>query len=188
MEAKLVVVVLQGRVELVRSVDAAPIDDHHDLFAGGAEGRHHLVDILAQLLGIKVWDDFIEDFRSALLDGADDTEQHAAGDPAPRAVLPPRLPFATFFLFDLALGQRACGQAISLGAAPPAQPGQGKAPHDRFVFIEQDDLTATCPVLQGGEFQRAIGEISWGGFEPSSGTAVAQRIFFKTQRTLSRPS
>jgi hypothetical protein len=84
------VVVLQGRVELVRSVDAAPIDDHHDLFAGGAEGRHHLVDILAQLLGIKVWDDFIEDFRRAILDGADDTEQHAAGDPAPRAGLHPQ--------------------------------------------------------------------------------------------------
>ena len=76
-------------------------------------------------------------------------------------------------LFDLALAQRACGQAIALGAAPPAQPGQGKAPHDRFIFIEQDDLTSTCPVLQGGEFERAIGEISRGGIEPSSGTAVA---------------
>jgi hypothetical protein len=173
MEAKLVVVVLQGRVELVRSVEAAPIDDHHDLFAGGAEGRHHLVDILAQLLGIKVWDDFIEDFRSAILDGADDTEQHAAGDPAPRAVLHPCLSFATFFLCDLALVPRARGQAIPLGAAPPAQPGEGKTPHDRVVFIEQDDLTATCPVLQGGEFQRAIGEISRRGFEPSSGTAGA---------------
>jgi hypothetical protein len=33
-------------------VDAAPIDDHHDLFASGAEGGHHLMEILAQLLGI----------------------------------------------------------------------------------------------------------------------------------------
>src|SRR5206468_2530933 len=115
----------------------------------------------------------IEDFRSAILDGTDDTEQHAARDATPRAVLQPRLPFATFFLFDLALAQRACGQAIPLGAAPPAQPGQGKAPHDGFVFIEQDDLTAACPVLQGGESQRARGESSWGGIEPSRGTAVA---------------
>ena len=117
--------------------------------------------------------DVITDLRSAILDGADDTEQHAAGDTAPRAVLPPRLPFVTFLLFDLALAQRACGQAIPLGAAPPAQPGQGKAPHDRFIFIEQDDLPATCAVLQGSEFKRAIGEISRRGIEPSSGTAVA---------------
>jgi hypothetical protein len=68
MEAQLVVVVLQGRVQLVRSVDPAAIDDHHDLFAGGTEGGHHLVDILAQLLGIKVRDDFIEDFGGPILD------------------------------------------------------------------------------------------------------------------------
>ena len=94
----------------------------------------------------------------------------------------------TLFAFDLALAQRACGQAIALGAAPPAQPGQGKAPQDRFVFIEQDDLASASPVLQGREFERAIGEISRGGIEPAGGAAVAQRVFFKTQRTLSRPS
>ena len=187
MEAKLVVVVLQGRVELVRSVDAAPIDDHHDLCAGGAEGRHHLVDILAPLLGIKVWDDFREDLRSALLDGADDTEQHAARDPAPRAVRHPRLPFATFFLFTLALGQWACGQAISWGAAPPAQPGQGKAPHERFVFIEQDDRTSTCPGLQGGEFQRALGEISWGGASRPVGRQELSAFFLRHSGRLHGP-
>jgi hypothetical protein len=47
MEAKRGVVVLQGRVELVCSVDPAPIDDPHDLFAGFAEGGHHLMEILA---------------------------------------------------------------------------------------------------------------------------------------------
>jgi len=35
-------------------MDAASITDHDDLFAGFAEGRHHLVQILTQLLGIKV--------------------------------------------------------------------------------------------------------------------------------------
>ena len=51
MEAKLVVVGLQGGVELVRSVEPAPIDDPHDLFAGAAEGGHHLVDRLGATPG-----------------------------------------------------------------------------------------------------------------------------------------
>src|SRR5215471_13788151 len=139
MEAYLASIVVEGGVELVCPMDPAAINDHHDIFAGFAEGGHHLMEILAQLLGIKVRHDLIEDFRSAILDGTDDTEQHAARDATPRAILPPRLPFATFCLFDLALAQWACGQAIPLGAAPPAQPGQSKAPHNRFVFIEQDD-------------------------------------------------
>jgi hypothetical protein len=42
-------------------MDAAAIDDHHDLFVGFAEGCHHLMNILAQLLGIKVRHNFIED-------------------------------------------------------------------------------------------------------------------------------
>ena len=173
MEPQLVVVVIECRVELGRPMDPAAIDDPHDLFAGFAAGRHHVMEIWTQLLGIKVRHDLIEDFRGAILDGADDAEQHAAGDATPRAVLSPCRPLAAFFLFHLALAQRACGQAIPLGAAPPAQPGQGKAPHDRFVFIEQDALPSTCPGLQGGALERAIGELSRSGMEPSSGTAGA---------------
>ena len=86
MEAQLAVVVVEGRVELVRPMDPAAIDDHHDLFAGFAEGGHHLMEILAQLLGIKVGHDFIEDFGGPILDRANDTEQHAAGDAAPGAI------------------------------------------------------------------------------------------------------
>ena len=67
-----------------------------------------------------------------------------------------------FFAFDLTLAQRACGEARALGFAPPARAGQGKAPQDRFVFIEQNDLAPARPVLQGGEFERAIGEVSRG--------------------------
>ena len=74
MEAKLIMIVVEGRVELVRPVDPAPIDDHHHLFLGFLEGRHYLVDILAQLLRIKVRDDFIEDFGGTVLDGANHTE------------------------------------------------------------------------------------------------------------------
>ena len=173
MEAQRAVVVVEGHVELVRPMDVATIDDHHHLCVGFAEDCHHLMEILTPLLGIKVRDDFREDFGGAILDRADDAEQHAAGNAAPRAVLPPRLPFVTFLLCDLALAQGAYGQAIPLGAAPPAQPGQGKAPHDRFIFIEQDNLTSTCLILQGSECKRVLGEISRSGLEPSSGTAGA---------------
>jgi hypothetical protein len=87
MEAKLLVVVVERCVELVRSVDPAAIDDHHDLFAGCAEDRHHLVHIVPQLLGIKVRHNFREDFGGAILDRPQDAEQHPAGDPAPRAIV-----------------------------------------------------------------------------------------------------
>ena len=83
MEAKLAVVVVEGCVELMRPMDPAPIDDHDDLFPGFPEGGHDLVNILAQLLRIKMRDDLREDFRRALLDSADDAEQHAVGDAAP---------------------------------------------------------------------------------------------------------
>src|SRR5215471_10853071 len=154
-------------------MDPAAIHDHHHVFAGFAEDRHHLMEILAELLGIKVRHDFIENFRGAILDRPQDTEQHATRDTAPRAIAYPRLTFEGFVAVDLALAQGACREAIAPGAAPPAQPGQSKAPEDRFVFIEQDDLTSTRSVLEGSKFQRAIGESSRGRIEPSSGTAVA---------------
>ena len=103
MEAKRAVVVLKGRVELVRPMHPAAIDDHHDLFLGFPEGGHDLVQILAKLLRIKMWDNLIEDFRGPILDGANDAEQHPAGDAAPGAILPPRLAFEGFLAFDLAL-------------------------------------------------------------------------------------
>ncbi len=151
MQLKLAVVVVGGRVELVRSMDTAAIDDHDDLFPGFAEGRHHLMDILAQLLGIKVGHDFREDFGGAILDGADDAEQHAAGDAAPGARADPRLAFERFVTSDVTLAQWTRGEAIALGAAPPAQPGQGKAPQDSFIFVEHNNLALARSVLQGSE-------------------------------------
>jgi hypothetical protein len=188
MEAKFIVVVVKSGVELVRSVDPAAIDDHHDLFAGCAEDRHHLVNILPQLLGIKVRHDFVEDFGGAILDRPQDTEQHPAGDLAPGAIASPCLAFERFIAFDLTLAQRACGEAHALGGAPPAGAGQGKAPEDRFVFIEQNDLAPTRLVLEGSKFERAIGEVGGVGIEATSGTIVAYVLLFKTPRTLSRPS
>ena len=173
MEAKLLVVVGERGVELVRPVDPAAIDDHHDLFAGFAEGRHHLMQILTQLLGIKVRHDFIEDFGGAILDRANDAEQHAAGDAAPGPILQPRLAFEGFLAFDVALAQGAGGEAIALGSAPPARPGQGKAPEDRFVLIEQNDLATAGSILQGSECDRAIGEVGRVGIEPPGGAVVA---------------
>ena len=109
-------------------MDPAAIDDHDDLFLGFPEGRHHLMEILAPLLGIKMRHDFREDFRGPILDGAKDAEQHAAGDATPRAILQPRLAFETFFAFDLALTQGASEEARTLGFTPPARAGQGKTP------------------------------------------------------------
>ena len=188
MEAKLVVVVLKGRVELVGAMAPAAIDDHHDLFAGGAESRHHLMNILAQLLGIKVGHDFIEDFRGAILHRTDDAEQHPAGDATPGAILQPRLAFQRLLTFDLTLTQRTCREARALGFAPPARTGQGKTSQDRFVFIEQNDLAPACAVFQCSEVDRAIGEVGRVGIESAGRAAVGQRIFFRTPRTLSRPS
>jgi hypothetical protein len=188
MEAKLALIVVEGGVKLMCPVDPATIDDHHDLFAGFAEDRHYLVNILPQLLGIKVRHNFREDLGGAILDRPQDAEQHTAGDPAPGAIAEPRLAFEGFVAFDLTLAQRACGEAHALGCAPPAGAGQGKAPEDRLVFIEQNDLTPTRLVLEGSQFERAISEVCGVGIEATSGTIVAYFLFFKTPRTLSRPS
>src|SRR2546428_3553209 len=188
MEAQRAVVVLKCRVELVRPMDPTAIDDHHGLFAGFAEGRHHLMEILAQFLGIKVRHDFREDFGGPILDRPNDTQQHAARDPAPGAIAHPRLPFEGLLAFDLTLAQRADGEARTLGFTPPARAGQSKAPQDRFVFIEQNDLATAGPGLEGGEFERALGEVSRRGGKAPRGTVGAYGLFFYAQRTLSRPS
>jgi len=188
MKAKLTMVVLECRVKLVRPMDPAAIDDHHDLFASFAEDGHHLMDILAQLLGIKMRDDLVEDFGGPILDGAKDAQQDPTGDTAPGAILHPRLAFAGLLTFDLTLAQGTDREADALGGAPPAGAGEGKAPEDRFVFIEQNDLAPTSPVLQGSQFERAISEISRGGIKATGGTIVTYLLFFNTPRTLSRPS
>lgn len=67
METKRAMVMGECRVELMRPMDPTPVNDHHDLFLGGAEDCHHLVDIVTQVLRIEVGHDFIEDFRGAIL-------------------------------------------------------------------------------------------------------------------------
>src|SRR6267378_923849 len=151
-------IVVERRVELVRPVDAA------------AEGGHHLMDILAQLLGIKMRDDLIEDFGCPILNGAQHAQQHTAGDAAPGAILQPRLAFAGLLAFDLALAQWPYREASALGCAPPASAGQGKAPQDGFIFIEQNDLPTASLVLEGGKFKSPISEGSGVGIQAPGGT------------------
>src|SRR5437867_3668866 len=188
MEAQRAAGVVECRVELVRSMDPTAIDHHHDLFVCFAEGRHHLMEIVAQLVGIKVGHDFREDFGGAILDRPNDTEQHAAGDAAPGAVPQPGLTFEGLFPFDLTRAQRPCGEACALGTSPPARPEHGKAPQDGFIFIQQNDLATASLVLQGGEFKGGIREGSRVGIKASGGAVVTYLFFFNAQRTLSRPS
>jgi hypothetical protein len=153
MQPKLLAPVRQRRRELFRPVAATAVGHHDHLFASVAKESHHLMDILAQPLRIKMGDDLVEDFGGAILDRAKDTEQYPTGDPAPGAIADPRLAFEGFVAFDLALAQWPSGQASALGFAPPACPGQGKPPEDGFIFIEQNDLTPVGPVLEGSEFE-----------------------------------
>ena len=118
MEAKLAMIVVEGRIELVCPVDPAPVDDHHHFLPGFSEGCHHLMDILAQLLRIKMRDDLIEDFGGPILDGAKHAEQHAPGDAAPGAILRPRLAFTGLLTVDLPLAQGTYREADALGGAP----------------------------------------------------------------------
>jgi len=48
MELQLAVIMLESRIEFMRSMDPAAIDDHDDLFASFAKDAHDLMEILAQ--------------------------------------------------------------------------------------------------------------------------------------------
>src|SRR5262245_18645651 len=185
MQPKLLVPVGQRRREHVRPVDATAVGDHDHVFPRMAKKGHHLMDILAEPLRIKMRDDLIDDARGAILHGTNDAEQHTAGDTTPGAILHPRVAFQGFLAFDLTLAQRARREASALHFAPPARSREGKAPQDRFIFIEQDDLAPTGAVLQRRQFDRSPSEFSRVGNEPSRGTAVAY-IFFLTPRGRSR--
>src|SRR6266446_760349 len=141
METPRAMVVVEGRVELVRPMDAAAIHDHHDVFARCAEGGHHVMEIWVYLLGIKVGHDFRENLHGAIVDRAEDAEQDAAGEAAPRTIPEPRWAFEGCLAVYLALAQRPCGETRTLGAAPPAQPREGKAPEDGFLFVKHNDRT-----------------------------------------------
>jgi hypothetical protein len=132
----------------VGAMDTTAIRHHHDLFPSFAKDGHDLMEILPKVLGIKRGHDFIEDAGGPVLHSANDVKQYSTGAAASRAIAPPDLAFEAFLAFDLAPAQRTCRQAIPVGTAPPAQPGQSKTPQDGFVFIQQNDLVTTGPVLE----------------------------------------
>jgi hypothetical protein len=137
MQPKPILPVGQCRRQFVRPVDATAVNHHNDLFPRGAKAGHHLMDVLAKPLRIKLGDDLIEDFRGPILDRANDAEQDPTGDAAPRAILHPRLTFEGFFAFNVAAAEGPCGQAKALGlAVPPAGPGEGETPENGLIFIE----------------------------------------------------
>src|SRR5262245_50915564 len=139
-----------------------------------AKERHHLMDILAKPLGIKLGDDFIEDFRGAILDGADNAEQHPPGHTAPTPIVPPRLTFARLFTFDLAGTEGADRAAKTLGgAAPPACPRERKTPDNGFIFLQQNNLAPLGAVRQSGQCARSPRQGSRVGSEASRGPTVA---------------
>src|SRR5262245_22906925 len=102
-------------------------------------------------------------------------------------MLQPDLAFERFVPFDAVGAQRAGGQAIALRAARPPSMQEGKTPHDSLIRVEQDDLAAPRPIFQSSQVDGAIGEVCGLGIEAARGATVAQRIFFKTPRMLSRP-
>jgi hypothetical protein len=106
-KATLLVIVVKRRVKLMRPMDAAAIDDHHDLWASFTKDMHDLMEIGAQLLGIKMGHDLREDTRRAILDSPDNAAQDTAGDATPGALLGPRRAFERFFPFDLRVTQWA---------------------------------------------------------------------------------
>src|SRR5262249_47092881 len=131
-------------------MDATAIDDHDALFPRVAKEGHHWRDILPQPLRIKMADDLIEDVRCAILDRANDAEQHAVGHTAPTPIADPRLAFEVLVAVAVTLAQQAGPQAIALGTAPPPLPREGKAPEDGSICIKQTALTPAGTVLQGG--------------------------------------
>ena len=188
MQTKLLVPVRQRRRTLVRPMEATAIDHHDHLFPCAAKERHHLMDILAKPLSLKMGHDFIADFRRPILDGTKHAQQHTAGHAAPTPIAHPGLAFESLLAFDLASAQRAYGQAIPVGFPPPAGARQGKAPQDRFIGIEQDNLATLGAVVERREVDRRVGQGCRGRRQLPCWRAGAERIFFKTKRTLSRPS
>jgi hypothetical protein len=182
MAAQRALLVVEGRVQLMGSMDTAPVDDQHDLCPGCAESGHHLLEIVAQLLGITMGDDFREDCGGAIRHSAEDREPHAAGEAAPGAVAQPGLAFQGLLTCDLTLTQRPEREARTLRCTPPARPGQGKAPEAGCVFIEPNDLTTTRLVLEGGQCERAVGEVSWDRLPSAGGTVGASLLFFTMSR------
>src|SRR2546430_1918762 len=107
MEAHLALLVVESRVQLLRPMDPAAIDDHDEVFAGFPEGGQHLMELWAQLLGINMRDDLIEHCGGPILDRTNNAAEHPPGDTAPGAITDPGVAFEGLLAVDLSLAQRA---------------------------------------------------------------------------------
>jgi hypothetical protein len=187
LQAEALLVMSESRLEGLGAVDATAVDDHHDRqgWCVLPKRAHELMDELAKLIGVKMRHHFPKDPVGPVLDGAEHRQQDARADAGPATMLLPGLPFEGLVLFDLTMAQGTCGQALAGGSAPPAGPRQGKAPQDRFIFVEQDNLTTLSLLLEGSESEPRLRKFMWIRIEPSRGTVVTQAPFFNTPRMVS---
>ena len=87
-------------------------------------------------------------------------------------MLEPGLSFETLLMLKLIARQRVKRQAIALILTPPTSSGQGEAPHDRFIFIEQDELILPGLLLQLGQLEACLSQLMRIRVEPAGGAVV----------------
>ena len=85
MPLQLPLVVVEGRVELVRALAATAIGSHHHGFPRVTKDAHHLRDVLTQCWRIAMRHDFGADAGGAILHSAHDIAQAPAGATTPGA-------------------------------------------------------------------------------------------------------
>ena len=101
MQLEPVLIMRERRIQLVSSVDTTAIGDHHHLLATRPKDAHHLMDILAVFMGIKMGHDLVDNPRGAIRHRADDVKQYPTTDATPAAMLLPGLAFETLLRVDL---------------------------------------------------------------------------------------
>jgi hypothetical protein len=187
LERPLALVVLQGRVELVRPMAPTASDPHEDRCPGGAKEAHHLMEIVAAFLRLKMGDNCIADPRGPRLPGAKNCEHPPAGEATPGALRRPRLALERLVAVALARAEGPGRQAGALGPAPPASTRQGKAPQEGLVFLEHAALALTRPPLHGRQVQVRLGQGGQGWLQCAGRPTGTPRVFLNVKRTLSRP-
>jgi hypothetical protein len=166
MEAQCAPIVVKGRVELMRSLEPAALDDPHNFLRSFLEHGHDWGQIWAPLRGIDMRPHGREDFGGAIVDGTQAVESPTAPAPAPRALRQPRVPFEALIALHLPWTQGPRAQADTLGCAPPARPRQGQTPDDRFIFLEPNALAPAGRRFQGGECKMGQGQSRRSGSAP----------------------
>jgi len=175
------------RRERMRPVNATAVDDHDHGCAGVAKKRHAGMALWTTPLGIKGGDALREDFRGAIWDGPQHAAPHAPGHPPPGALAYPCLTFEGLLASERTRAQRAYGPARARHFGPPAGVGEGQAPQEGCVRLEQDALVPARLGREGREGARGRREGRRGGRQATGGAREAHRLFFTAPRTLARP-